>query len=120
MQEPKIHCQKANIIIELGDDFNKNSNAVVDKAIQELEREITIIEPNERPIDRIILSQAVMTLNERLRRNGQLSAWNIMFSRDDKKDQNIYFVDQDDLQDVFVDVPFEGQNERYYKDEDKA
>ena len=32
----------------------------------------------------------------------------------DKKDQNIYFVDQDDLQDVYVEVPFDGQNERVF------
>ena len=86
--------EAANITIELGDDFNKNSNAVVDKAIQELEREITILKPNEHPIDRIILSKAVMTLNERLRRNGELSAWNILFSRDDKKDENIMLDDK--------------------------
>ena len=32
----------------------------------------------------------------------------------DTKNENIYFVDQDDLQDVYVDVPFEGQNERVF------
>jgi hypothetical protein len=32
----------------------------------------------------------------------------------DTKNENIYFVDQDDLQDVYVDVPFDGQNERVF------
>ena len=32
----------------------------------------------------------------------------------DTKNENIYFVDQDDLQDVYVEVPFDGQNERVF------
>ena len=35
-----------------------------------------------------------MSLNERLRRNGHLSAWNILFSRDDKKEENIVLNDK--------------------------
>ena len=85
--------ESANITIELGHDFNKNSNAVVDKAIQELQREITVIHPGENPIDSIILSKAVLNLNDRLRRTGNLSARNIMFSRDDKLNTNLNIQD---------------------------
>ena len=80
--------------IEVGNDFNKNSNAVVDKAIQELEREITILHPGEFPINITILAKAVLNLNDRLRRNGNLSARNILFSRDEKLNKNLFLQDE--------------------------
>ena len=82
-----------DIIIELGSSLNKNSNAVIDKGIQELEREITAISPGETPIDQAKLAQALMNLNSRLRRNGTLSARSILFSRDDKRMTNIVLDD---------------------------
>ena len=82
-----------DIIIELGSSLNKNSNAVIDKGIQELEREITAISPGETPIDQTKLAQALMNLNSRLRRNGTLSARSILFSRDDKRMTNIVLDD---------------------------
>ena len=81
------------IKLELGNSLNKNSNAVIDKGIQELEREITTLSPGEKQIDQAILSQALMNLNNRLRRNGTLSARNILFSRDDKRQTNITLDD---------------------------
>ena len=81
------------IKLELGNSLNKNSNAVIDKGIQELEREITALSPGEKQIDQATLSQALMNLNNRLRRNGTLSARNILFSRDDKRQINITLDD---------------------------
>ena len=81
------------IEIQTGASLNKNSNAVVDKAIQELEKEITAIQPGEKPIDLAILSKSLMSLNNRLRRNGHLSAKNILFSRDEKRQKNIALDD---------------------------
>ena len=85
--------EQSGIKIELGSSLNKNSNAVIDKGIQELEREITAISPNEKPIDQVILAKAIMNLNSRLRRNGTISARNILFSRDDKLMTNIVLDD---------------------------
>ena len=83
-----------NISLELSDDYSKNGTAVVDKGIQELEREITILHPKESPIDDIILSKALMNLNDRLRRNGNLSAKNILFARDEKLKENLTIDDK--------------------------
>ena len=81
------------ISIELGNSLNKNSNAVIDKGIQELEKEITTLAPGEKPIDQVILAKAIMNLNNRLRRSGAISARNILFSRDDKRMTNIHLDD---------------------------
>ena len=82
------------ITLELSDDYSKNGTAVVDKGIQELEREITILHPKESPIDEITLSKALLNLNDRLRRNGNLSAENILFSRDEKLKENLTINDK--------------------------
>lgn len=86
--------QELQIEIELGNSLNKNSNAVVDKAIQELEKEITIICPEEKPINQVVLAQAVTNLNGRLRRDGKISARGILFSRDDKTGNNLHLQDE--------------------------
>ena len=83
-----------NVLLELSDDFSKNGTAVVDKGIQELEREITILHPKEAPIDDLILSKALLNLNDRLRRNGNLSAKNILFARDEKLQENLQIDDK--------------------------
>ena len=94
----KLKANKAledlKISIELSDDYSKNGTAVVDKGIQELEREITILHPKESPIDDFILSKALLNLNDRLRRNGNLSAKNILFSRDEKLKENLAINDK--------------------------
>ena len=41
---------KLNIEVTQTDHFNKNENAVVDRACQELESELKLIEPDGRPI----------------------------------------------------------------------
>ena len=83
-----------DIIIELGNSLNKNSNAVVDKAIQELEKEITVLQPGENTLNPATLAKACMNLNDRLRRAGTISARHILFSRDDKKMTNIHLDDE--------------------------
>ena len=87
--------EEINIKIELSEDFNKNGTAVVDKGIQELEREITILNPKETPIDDKTLSKALVNLNDRLRRKGNLSAKNILFSRDEKLNANLNLDDKE-------------------------
>ena len=82
-----------NIELELGEPLNKNSNACVDKSISELNQEIKKLVFNEKPINDAILSKALTNLNNKLRRNGQLSASNILFSRDRMANKNLQLDD---------------------------
>ena len=83
-----------DISLETGNVFNKNANAVIDKGIQELEREITVLMPQEKPITVNILAKAVLNLNNRLRRDGGLSARDIIFSRDYRTGKNLSLHDE--------------------------
>ena len=49
---------------------------------EELEKELKTIEPDGRPVSSTTLLQAVAILNQRLRRQGQISAYEIHFNRD--------------------------------------
>ena len=80
--------QKLKILVEATDVHNKNSNAVVDKACFEIEQELVRIEPDGRPVSNTTLQLAVSNLNSRLRRNGQISAFEIHFNRDMNTGQN--------------------------------
>ena len=82
------------ISIELSDPHNKNGNSCVDKAISELITEITKLQPSEEPIDFNILAKAVMNLNSRMRRNGNLSASEILFCRDQVNNDNLHIDDK--------------------------
>ena len=73
---------KLNIDIIKTDVFNKNGNAVIDKACTELEQELKRIEPDGRPVSNTTLQLAVEKVNTKLRRNGQISAYEIHFNRD--------------------------------------
>ena len=73
---------KLKIKVQATDQFNKNANAVIDKACLELEQELKRIEPDGRPISSTTLNQAISVLNQRLRRKGNISAYEIHFNRD--------------------------------------
>ena len=83
-----------NIHIELGEPLNKNSNACVDKSMAEINQEIKKLVLHEDPIDEAVLAKAVINLNSKLRRNGQLSASNILFSRDRLSNKNLDLHDE--------------------------
>ena len=74
--------EKLNIKIINTDYFNKNENAVVDRACYELEQELKRLEPDGRPISTTTLHKATQLLNQRLRREGQISSYEIHFNRD--------------------------------------
>ena len=65
------------ITIKLGDQLNKNSNAVVDKACQEIQLEIRKILPEGQNLDNTILAKAIISLNTKLRRQAKVSAYEI-------------------------------------------
>ena len=69
------------ITIDLGRTLNRNKNPVIDKCISELITELLKICPDGGKVTPITLSYAVNQLNSRIRGRG-LSAWEIMFQRD--------------------------------------
>ena len=81
------------IVLELGDDENKNSNCSVDKAISELEEELRKISPSGAKINTAQLAQAVTTLNKKVRNRG-LTASEIHFSRDSHDNSNLSLDDE--------------------------
>ena len=80
---------KLNINLQATDVHNKNSNSVIDRACQELEDELKRIEPDGRPISNTTLQQAVSNLNIKLRRKGQISAYEMHFNRDMNTGENL-------------------------------
>ena len=84
---------KHGIMMDFGRVKNKNANAVIDKGIQELEREMIQVDPNGGPLTAVQLQLVVETLNTRIRNRG-LSAKEILFQR------NQYTNDQITLNDT--------------------
>ena len=82
------------IILELGDDLNKNSNCIVDRKIQELEEELRRISPEGEKITIGQLAQAVTLLNNRVR-NQKLTSSEIHFSRDIIRGENLKLDDKE-------------------------
>ena len=73
--------ERLHITMDFGRTMNKNKNPVVDKCISELITEILKICPDGGKVTPVMLSYAVNTLNSRIRNRG-LSAWEILFQRD--------------------------------------
>ena len=80
---------------ELTDSLNKNSNAVVDKGCQELEEELRKLLPEGGPLTQVQLARAVMAVNQKLRRGGKLSAYEINSARDFNTGQNLEIKDEE-------------------------
>lgn len=86
--------KELNISLEIGSPLNKNSNACIDKAIAELNTELKKIVKEETPINEATLSSAINIINNKLRRNGKLSAADIIFSRDRLSNKNLQLDDK--------------------------
>ena len=87
--------QKLNITMIKTDEINKNANAVVDKGCQELEEEIKQLEPEGRKITISTLKRAVLNLNSKLRRRGNISSFEINVARDQNTGENLLLNDQE-------------------------
>ena len=87
--------QRLNIELVLADVFNKNSNAVVDRACQEIEEELRKLSPEGKPISQATLAQALLQVNKKIRRQGKLSAYEIHAARDGNTGENLTLCDQD-------------------------
>lgn len=89
IQNKDAELAKFEIVLIMTDVFNKNENAVIDKACYELEQELKRLEPDGRAISNITLQLAVDRLNKLLRRKGQISAFEMHYNRDMYTGQNL-------------------------------
>ena len=87
--------EQSSIELDFGSVHNKNKNHVVDKVIRELNSEILRLLPEGGPIPPSTLALATSQLNARIRNRG-LSAWEILFQRDQ------YTGDQFDISDLLL------------------
>ena len=85
--------ENLRINIDISDSKNKNGVAIVDKAIQELEKEIVAISPENKPLSSSDLAKCTISLNSRIR-NRDLSSYEIMFSREQNTGENISLDDK--------------------------
>ena len=81
-----------NISLEPGEAKNKNSLALADKKMKELEDEIRKLS-NNKGVNVRILAKATTVVNEKIRHQG-LSAKEIMFSRDQFSQENLSLNDE--------------------------
>ena len=86
--------KKLMITIVRTDEINKNSNAVIDKGCQELENEIKQLEPEGGKVSISTLKKAVLNLNSKLRRRGNISAFEINTARDQNTGDNLKLNDK--------------------------
>ena len=89
LDQKDADLNKLDIDIICTDVLNKNENAVVDRACFELEQELIRIEPDGRQVNNTTIQHAVQILNQKLRRNGKLSAFEIHFNRDSYNGRNL-------------------------------
>ena len=84
---------KLGIKLEMGSEKNKNKNAIVDRAIDELHGEINRIDPTGGKITEVTLAKAVCNCNERVRDSG-LSAREIWTKRDQFTGRQLPIIDE--------------------------
>ena len=81
------------IDLDLGEPKNKNSTALVDRKMQELETEIKKLSPNQNFVSVKLLAKATSAVNEKIRNQG-LSSKEILFSRDQYSHANLPLEDK--------------------------
>ena len=86
--------KKLKIKLEISDPNNKNGLAIVDKAIQELEKELKAVSPEGKTLSSSQLAEATMKLNTRIR-NRNLSSREIIFSREQFSGENLDLKDEE-------------------------
>ena len=70
-----------HISVVIKDHFNKNYNAVVDRACQDMEQEIRKLAPEGKKISPSLLAKATISVNTILRRKQGISAYKLHTSR---------------------------------------
>ena len=89
----KLDLSQHNISIDIGRFKNKNKNPVIDRAIQELIRELHILNPIGGPISAVTLDLAVAAMNSRIRATG-LSAQELWTGRDQASGAQLDYDDK--------------------------
>ena len=82
------------IHLDLGEPWNKNSNCYVDKAIQELELEISKLVKHNEEISTYHLAHATKIINSKIRNSG-LSSQEILFRREQETNQPVLLPDEE-------------------------
>ena len=88
------HLSEENITLELGSPKNLNKNAVAEKAIQELRREILSLCPGGGKISDLTLAKALQSLNTRIRHTGR-SSRELWLRRDQVSGEPLNFQDKE-------------------------
>ena len=92
LQSPDPQLVRNGVELDLKDHANPNSNAAVDKIMQELEGELVKLAPHGGKIDAGVLAQATTNLNNKVRQHG-LSASQLHFARDQHTGKNLPISD---------------------------
>ena len=82
-----------NIVIK--DHLNKNYNAVVDRACQDMEQEIRKLAPEGKKINPSLLAKATISVNTILRRKQGISAFELHTSRSQDTGSNLTLKDEE-------------------------
>ena len=107
--------KELGLALDLGEAMNKNSTALVDRKMQELEAEIKKLSPSHNFISSKMLAKATAVVNEKIRNQG-LSAKEIIFSRDQHSQDNLLLRDGD----ISKSVMREREQNNYYSSKSKA
>ena len=89
---PDSQLVNNGIEVVLGDHANPNSNASVDKTMQDLEKEFLRLDPSGAKISPGLLARAITHLNSRIREHG-MSASQVHFARDEHTGKNLPISD---------------------------
>ena len=89
---PDIQLVNNGIEVVLAEHANPNSNASVDKTMQDLEKEFLRLEPSGGKISPGLLARATTHLNSRIREHG-MSASQVHFARDEHTGKNLPISD---------------------------
>merc|ERR1712240_204538 len=83
-----------HISVVIKDPFNKNYNAVVDRACQDMEQEIRKLAPEGKKISQSLLAKATISVNTILRRKQGISAYELHTSRSQDTGSNLLLEDE--------------------------
>ena len=76
------------------DEFNRNYNAVIDKACQELEAELRKLLPEAQKVNDLTLAQATMSINSELRHKENISTYEMHTARQMESGDNLELSDR--------------------------
>ena len=83
------------ITLKRKDQLNKNFNAVVDRACQDIERELRKLAPEGGKISESVLARATIAVNTILRRKEGISAYELHTARSQDTGENLQLKDED-------------------------